>query len=629
MERRKLFTAFRWGMLPILPVMLLLVIGCGKQGAGKPKIEKLDDLPRYTYTIDKPVMEVLDDEAALQTLMAAVKKDLLNDLNTYDIVDKTTLKSYYSTLAQIALIEGDDKTYMTYSDKARALEEKEPAKLMMGMFGRALIAERKATENGSEVFRKSYQESVDNLSYEVCQDELKSTKGQLEIISANLLQGVVEAQLQPVLDQSNGEMSKDIAVGILGMYHTMHNVIPRKDIMHDVLAAYLAKVPEDIKPDIWAERQVVLSKKDKGKPVVVAVWDSGADFDVFKSSMWTNDKEKPGNGKDDDGNGFIDDVHGIGFTLHADKTADPLYPIGDVADRPRLQMLMKGLIDMQSNIESDEASKLKQIVSQMQPDEVKPFMEDISKYGNYCHGTHVAGIALRDNPFAELLYARMTFGHTMIPELPTIEQARKDSAMYIETVNYFKDHGVRVVNMSWGGSLAGVEGALEMNNAGGTPEERKALARKIYEISVAGLKNAIKSAPEILFVTSAGNSDNDVVFEEVYPSSMDYPNIMSVGAVDQAGEETGFTSFGKVDVYANGFEVLSFVPGGDEMKLSGTSQASPNVTNLAAKLWAMNPDLTVAQVRSLIVDSADERKAGERSVKLMNPKKSFEMLNKM
>ena len=73
-------------------------------------------------------------------------------------------------------------------------------------------------------------------------------------------------------------------------------------------------------------------------------------------------------------------------------------------------------------------------------------------------------------------------------------------------------------------------------------------------------------------------------FDEVMPSSFELPNILVAGAVDQAGDQTSFTSFGNVDVYSSGFEVDSYVPGGDRMKLSGTSMAAPNVTNLAAKL---------------------------------------------
>ena len=182
--------------------------------------------------------------------------------------------------------------------------------------------------------------------------------------------------------------------------------------------------------------------------------------------------------------------------------------------------------------------------------------------------------------------------------------------------------------MSWGGSISGVEDGLEMHGIGATPEERKQLARKIFDIGFNSLRDAMASAPEILFVVAAGNSDSDNEFEEFLPSSIELPNVLTVGAVDQAGEETGFTSFGKVDVYANGFEVESYVPGGDRLKYSGTSMSSPNVVNLAAKLLAVDPDLTVAELRGLIEDGCDEAQAGTRTVRLINPRQSMELLGK-
>ncbi len=53
----------------------------------------------------------------------------------------------------------------------------------------------------------------------------------------------------------------------------------------------------------------------KGKTVVVAVLDSGMDLthEDLDDVLWTNAKEKPGNGKDDDNNGYIDDIHGYNF----------------------------------------------------------------------------------------------------------------------------------------------------------------------------------------------------------------------------------------------------------------------------------------------------------------------------
>lgn len=58
-----------------------------------------------------------------------------------------------------------------------------------------------------------------------------------------------------------------------------------------------------------------LIKAKKGEPVIVAVLDSGVDFDHedLKDVMWVNEDEIPGNGIDDDKNGYVDDIHGWNF----------------------------------------------------------------------------------------------------------------------------------------------------------------------------------------------------------------------------------------------------------------------------------------------------------------------------
>ena len=196
-------------------------------------------------------------------------------------------------------------------------------------------------------------------------------------------------------------------------------------------------------------------------------------------------------------------------------------PLGDDAKRlPELKSQIKGILDMEAAVDSPEAAQLKKKMASLPQDKVKPFMEDLELFGNYIHGTHVAGIASKGNPFARLLIARITFDYHIIPEKPTVAQAHKDALADQMTVEYFKQHGVRVVNMSWGGSLKDVEDALEENGVGDATERKKE-AREIFEIGRDGLYNALKSAPDILFVTAAGNSDNDVNFDEVIPSSFD------------------------------------------------------------------------------------------------------------
>jgi subtilisin family serine protease len=617
-----------------LAACLVLVMGTltVSGAAEKIKITKLDDLPRYTYKIDGRAVDFLNNDAAVMKLTDQVKRDLEKDLATYDIADKTTVQGYYASLGTVALLKGNYDTYLDYLKKRRDLEDKEASRLTMGLFAEAWV---KAKKMGDAHFNANLKSELANLvmplPYDVVEANIKQSKGGSEIISANLVLGGIESTVQPLLDKSGGEISRDVAVGLLGSAFTLRIYIPNKQAVTDVYSAYL-DAHKVVKPDIWATREVDLSNAKDLKPVVLAIWDSGVDTAIFvpKKQMWTNTKEIQNNNVDDDKNGFVDDVHGIAWSLHFDKEIPLLFNVGDIStDRPLLQKQLKGITDLQANIDSPEAQELRQYLSTIEKDSVKPFIEGIGKYGNYCHGTHVSGIAAKNNPAARLLAARLTFDYHMIPELPTIEQAEKDVRAADETIDYFKKNGVRVVNMSWGGSLRSVEDALEQHNAGGTPEERKALARKIYNIMHKGLFDAIKNAPDILFITSAGNANSDVVFEEFFPSSFDLPNMLSVGAVDQAGDETSFTSFGKVDIYGNGFEVMSYVPGGDELKLSGTSMSSPEVTNLAGKLLAKKPNLTVAQLRHLILDSADKKQAGERTVKLMNPKRSMEMLAEM
>lgn len=60
------------------------------------------------------------------------------------------------------------------------------------------------------------------------------------------------------------------------------------------------------------------------------------------------------------------------------------------------------------------------------------------------------------------------------------------------------------------------------------------------------------------------------------------PDVLATGAVDRAGDETGFTSHGRlVRVHANGHRVHGGVPGGKRQLAPGTSMAPPQVTKLA------------------------------------------------
>ncbi len=73
---------------------------------------------------------------------------------------------------------------------------------------------------------------------------------------------------------------------------------------------------KDTVPGMSIERAYnELLKTKKGKNVIVGIIDSGVDIEHedLKNVVWTNTKEKAGNGIDDDKNGYIDDIHGWNF----------------------------------------------------------------------------------------------------------------------------------------------------------------------------------------------------------------------------------------------------------------------------------------------------------------------------
>jgi subtilisin family serine protease len=590
----------------------------------KPKITKLDDLPRHTYPVQGSAVDLVTSDEKFAAFAGQVRADLEKDLAAYDIEDKTTLKRLKGTQLTLDLLEGRNNDARQLIAELRGLEEKPALKLTTGFLTevRLDVMDRLQLKSLSDLSRPDFQSAFRKeltartaaLPWAVVQDELKSIKGGFELVSRNLVLGQIQSEIDPVVAKT-GALSNDLADGIVHARSSLEISIPLKQPIVAALKAVIDK-HRVTRADIWKARAVELKAAEKLNPVVVGIWDSGVDPKVYPQKLFTDPNATADGG----------DAHGLAYDLHSNRVHGELYPLGDNARRlPELKSQIKGILDLEASVDSPEVAALKKKMASLPQNQVKPFLEDLDLFGNYIHGTHVAGIATAGNPFARILIARITFDYHLIPEKPTVEQARKDAAADQAAVDYFKQHGVRVVNMSWGGSLKDVEDALEKNGAGDAVERKKD-AREIFDIGKAGLYNALKSAPDILFVTAAGNSDNDVNFDEVIPSSFDLPNLITVGAVDQAGEETSFTSFGKnVTAYADGFEVDSPIPGGSHLKLSGTSMASPEVANLAAKLFALNPRLTPTDIIGLIKIGL-EANPDDKRILLLNPKKSVDAL---
>ena len=116
-----------------------------------------------------------------------------------------------------------------------------------------------------------------------------------------------------------------------------------------------------------------------------------------------------------------------------------------------------------------------------------------------------------------------------------------------------------------------------------------------------------KVAPNTLFVVAAGNdsSDNDALPD--YPADIQAPNKIVVAATLGYSEIAEFSNFGatKVDVAAPGVAIQSTGPAQSYLHMSGTSQAAPVVTSAISLAKDLNPALSAADIKSIILKTVD------------------------
>ena len=582
-----------------------LAIATAPSGTAKQLIEKAADLPRFSYPVQGDLASLVRDDARFMPLSQKIAQDFSGVLAQYDIAETASRRQYLSLLAQIALLDGRFDETLRLTEQVKNLQDKPADKLLSGLLTRAIVT---AAKNYNFTPHAAYQAEVahllrvelDAMPFAVIQNDVMRMKASAEFLGEALLLGRVREVLQPVADRT-GALSSDLAPTLVSSRFALTYTLPLKATLVTTYSAFL-KANQTAKPDIWAARDVSLPPNRSYSPVVLAVWDSGVDPRLFASQRVT-----------DNGQAAF-----IAFDKYNRPSRLPLTPISDAmqSSMPMMQARSKGMSDSQSNIDSPEATEVKAYLSGLKADDYKAAQEALRFTGVYQHGTHVAGIAMAGNPYARLVNARIEFGHTLRPDpCPTRELEALGATNFGAYVDFIRKQGVRVVNMSWGGNVRGYESALEQCGLGTDVAGRKALARAYFQMHWGALKQAMASAPDVIFVASAGNSGNDPSFNEAYPSSIVLPNLITVGAVDKAGDEAAFTSYGPtVAVHANGYQVDSDVPGGKRIALSGTSMSAPQVTNLAAKILAVNPGLSAGEVIAIIKRTAEKTADGRRTL---------------
>src|ERR1700728_3890263 len=557
------------------------------------------DLPRSSYHLDGTASELLEaDDATFAVFASEVRPVPDKVLATYDIEDKSTMRSLLGEKQQLQELAGDLRGALETVDAVRLLEEKPSAKLTSGLYARARL--RAAVDTGGECggsyergFASRYRETIEPLPWDVVQDDIKASYASSRLLTRSLLIGRVKTDIDPAALKS-GAVDNGEAATLIEARDLLKFGVPVTQARADVLHAYIQKNKVE-KPDIWDAREVTSTSAQHLKPVRAGIWDSGVEVALFPKQLFTDQKPT------------VSGRHGLAFNDDGTASQSWLYSLTPEQRQayPQFREIITGLTDLQNGIDSPEADATLKLFSTFNPEQMHDMLEKGKVLGHYLHGTHVAGIAVRGNSMARLVVARFNDDLADLPFAPTEEWARRLGADFQRMADYFRSRHVRVVNMSWGDEPEEFETWLSKTGGGGDPAARKQHAARLFELWRQAIESAIKSASGTLFVAAAGNSNNNVGFVEDVPGSLKLTNLLVVAAVNQAGDETSFTSHGEnVGVAADGYHVMSFVPGGVRLPLSGTSMAAPNVTNLAAKLFALDPSLSPEQVIALIKDGS-------------------------
>jgi subtilisin family serine protease len=192
------------------------------------------------------------------------------------------------------------------------------------------------------------------------------------------------------------------------------------------------------------------------------------------------------------------------------------------------------------------------------------------------HGTHVAGIIAATRNNATGIAGVASGVKIMAIQVHTLDFL--NASAVTRGIYYAADHGAKVINLS----LGGPDNFWDSRNA----------------IDYALSKGAI-------VVASAGNG-SDTAYN--YPAI--YQNALAVAALDPSDRRAGFSNYGAwIDISAPGRDILSTVPpnlasGQYYLSGSGTSQAAPIVSGVAALVFSQHPAWTPQQVRNQLLSTA-------------------------
>ena len=211
-----------------------------------------------------------------------------------------------------------------------------------------IAAQRQVGNRSSDAYRqdvgKRMSADLEPMPFDIVQNDVRELKASNEIASEALALGYLREVLQPTVAKA-GALSSELAPVLVDARFRIVAVLPLKQTLIATYGDYLARHTVK-KADIWAARNVELPAAAGYAPVAIGIWDSDTDTQLFKDRI-------------------VHDASGSPAVIAFDKYSNPssgdLLPVpADLKVRlPTMKARAKGFSDLQSNIDSPEASEVR------------------------------------------------------------------------------------------------------------------------------------------------------------------------------------------------------------------------------------------------------------------------------
>lgn len=368
----------------------------------------------------------------------------------------------------------------------------------------------------------------------------------------------------------------------------------------------------------------------------IAIIDSGTDLShsLLKDKKWFNPKDID-DAVDNDDNGYIDDVHGWNFAENNNKLYDKTL-VGKFSPD------VFKFFEVQTRLMKGEGTDADREWMKAARDNEK-LISELGVFGNFVHGTHVAGIAAKNAELAEIMVLKIIptkppvnarqklfteFFNASLEQLhhegidPKIDAvikmalkglAAQQSKSLITIGQYVGKNKARVANCSFGTSTHAVKKMIMPTllklalRREPTEAELDLYSAFFVNAAVDASKAMPAAAPSTLFVIAAGNDGMNNDQFPTSPANVKMDNTLTVAATLGYQKLASFSNYGEkmVDVAAPGVGIESSIPGNQMLTVSGTSQASPFVANIAGLLIDQNPNLSNSDLKKILMDTAD------------------------